>query len=247
MTVNLPAYTVRESGRARNLRLVVTLQKGLEVVVPKGYDRSNIPAVLERKKHWLRAALQKVEESRKFFEPEPAWKPPTQIKLPAVGKVWHVYAEEADLPWVAVYLTAEDRLLVRGRIEDRVACKAALGRWLARQAHEHLTPWLQDVSRELQLPYTKVYVKAQKTRWASCSRHKSISLNVKLLFLPAAFVRYVFVHELCHTVEMNHSERFWALVAAKEPKYRDLDRELRSAWQRVPAWAHTSRDLNPQR
>jgi len=50
-------------------------------------------------------------------------------------------------------------------------------------------------------------------------------------------VRYVFIHELCHTIHMNHSPKFWALVAEKEPNYQQIDRELRKAWRYVPAWA----------
>jgi predicted metal-dependent hydrolase len=63
-----------------------------------------------------------------------------------------------------------------------------------------------------------------------------ISLNYKLLFLPPEVVRYVFVHELCHTIHMNHSTAFWNLVAEKEPDYECLDTELQNVWRYVPAW-----------
>ena len=76
----------------------------------------------------------------------------------------------------------------------------------------------------------------QKTRWASCSRHKTISLNLKLLFFQPALVRYVFIHELCHTVHMNHSRKYWRLLLAKEPNCMALDKQLRTAWRLVPAW-----------
>jgi predicted metal-dependent hydrolase len=49
-------------------------------------------------------------------------------------------------------------------------------------------------------------------------------------------VRYVFVHELCHTIHMNHSAAFWNLVAEKEPNYERLDTELQNVWRYVPAW-----------
>ncbi len=59
---------------------------------------------------------------------------------------------------------------------------------------------------------------------------------MKLLFLPPELVRYVFVHELCHTVHMNHSREFWRFLAVKEPGYMELDKQLRTAWRLVPAW-----------
>ena len=114
--------------------------------------------------------------------------------------------------------------------------RSVLRRWLARRCHDALVPWLREISREKHLPFGRTLVKMQKTRWASCSRHQTVSLNMKLLFLPPELVRYVFVHELCHTVHMNHSREFWRFLAAKEPGYKELDSQLRTAWRLVPAW-----------
>jgi predicted metal-dependent hydrolase len=56
------------------------------------------------------------------------------------------------------------------------------------------------------------------------------------MFLPHHLVRYVFLHELAHTEEMNHSRRYWMLLESLEPNYLALDRELRGAWRLVPEW-----------
>jgi predicted metal-dependent hydrolase len=92
------------------------------------------------------------------------------------------------------------------------------------------------VARELGLGFSRIQIRRQRTRWGSCSATGTISLNVCLMFLEPAVVRYLFVHELCHTRHMNHSSRFWALVEHYEPDYRRLDRELLRGWQAVPAW-----------
>jgi predicted metal-dependent hydrolase len=49
-------------------------------------------------------------------------------------------------------------------------------------------------------------------------------------------VRYALIHELCHTIHMNHSNEFWRLVAVREPSYKVLDQALREAWKSVPQW-----------
>jgi predicted metal-dependent hydrolase len=85
--------------------------------------------------------------------------------------------------------------------------------------------------------YSRAVVRGQRTRWASCSGHGTISLNYKLLFLPAHLVGYILMHELCHTRHMNHAEKFWALVMSFEPACKSHDKELRKSWQLVPAWA----------
>jgi predicted metal-dependent hydrolase len=65
-----------------------------------------------------------------------------------------------------------------------------------------------------------------------------VSLNAALLFLEPPVVRYLFVHELCHLIALNHSRRFWAAVARYEPNYEALDRRLSEAWHEIPLWAH---------
>jgi predicted metal-dependent hydrolase len=230
-------YRLRRSPRGRNVRLRVTRQGGLEVFVPKGYDRAKIPALLDRKKQWIRAALERVEKLRKFFEPEPRWRPPLQIKLPAIGATWHVVAKDTDVPWVAVRELDARALLLFGNIGDEKVCRAALTRWLMRQTRRHLVCRLQAISLRTQLRYRRAYVKRQKTRWASCSKHKIISLNAKLLFLPSEIVDYVMIHELCHVEVMSHSKKFWELVRRHCPDYRRHDQRLRDMWKVVPRWA----------
>ncbi|MEX2163942.1 MAG: SprT family zinc-dependent metalloprotease [Sulfuricaulis sp.] len=230
-------YRLRKSARARHVRLRITSRSGLEVVVPRGYNPARIPGMLEQKQAWIRAALERAEADRKPSGPEAVWKPPDDIELPALDQVWQVTAREADAPWAAVREIGPGRLLIHGRFTDEHASRAALARWLVRQAYAHLVPRLEELSRQLGLAFRHVYIKRQRTRWGSCSRHRAITLNAKLLFLAPALVRYVMVHELCHLAEMNHSPRFWSLVQKNHADFRTHDRELRKGWKSVPRWA----------
>ena len=74
-------------------------------------------------------------------------------------------------------------------------------------------------AKEMDVSYEKVFVKAQKTRWGSCSSKGNINLNCVLMNVPAYVRKYVIVHELAHRKEMNHSERFWKVVADEIPEY----------------------------
>jgi hypothetical protein len=138
-------------------------------------------------------------------------------------------------------------LTLSGSIEQTSLCQKRLQQWLQGQGYHHLDPWLRHLSMTLDLPFSKITIRCQKTRWGSCSRRQkqaslcAISLNAKLLLLPAPLVRYVMIHELCHTVHMNHSCRFWDLVGLNEPNYRQLDRDLRTAKMGLPTWVEAER------
>lgn len=131
------------------------------------------------------------------------------------------------------------RITLKGNTDHLPACQAVLRKWLAYRAKRDLAPWLRQVGFDIDLPCRKISVRGQKTCWASCSGRKDISLNFKLLFLPRPLVHYVLVHELCHTVHMNHSKDFWALVGQKQPDYEWRRKAIKSAWRYVPRWVET--------
>ena len=76
------------------------------------------------------------------------------------------------------------------------------------------------------LSYKKITVRAQKSRWGSCSAAGHLSFNYKIAVLPPHLVDYIVVHEICHLKELNHSKRFWELVGHTIPNYRALRKEL---------------------
>lgn len=87
------------------------------------------------------------------------------------------------------------------------------------EAKEKLPRLVARYAKEMDVSYEKVFVKAQKTRWGSCSSQGNINLNCLLMNVPAYVRKYVIVHELAHRKEMNHSERFWKVVSAEIPEY----------------------------
>lgn len=75
--------------------------------------------------------------------------------------------------------------------------------------------------------FKKITIKNQKTRWGSCSRKGHLNFNYKIAFLPKHVADYIIVHELCHLGELNHSKKFWSLVAKTIPDYREIRAELK--------------------
>ena len=97
------------------------------------------------------------------------------------------------------------------------------------RAKEMLPPRLKELAKEKGFTYNRCTVRNVHSRWGSCSAGGNISLSVSLMLLPDELIDYVLLHELCHTVEMNHSERFWALMdkVTAPAKAKDLRKKLK--------------------
>jgi predicted metal-dependent hydrolase len=231
-------YRLRVSPYARTVSLRVTADRGLEVIVPRGYNPAFVPRIVEHKQEWIRRALERAKAQRRRMV-EPPWRPPTHVALAATGTNWQVIAKESRHASVSLREARDGSLLLTGAVRDGRACRAALGRWLVRRAKRDLIPQLGALSRELGLHYHRVCVRLQRARWGSCSDRKTISLNAKLLLLPPVLVRSVMIHELCHLAEMNHSAHFWSLVARHDPDFLVHRKALRDAWKLAPPWARS--------
>jgi predicted metal-dependent hydrolase len=245
----MPAFTVRVSSRARHVRLVMTGEGELIIVVPRRFDQRKIPAIVETKLPWIARARARVEARRAaagaleaFDEPSL----PERIVLPALGEEWVVEyrAGATGRRGASVREAAGRRLIVTGPAGDEESLRRALVRWLRRLAQKELTARLDELARSHSLPFGEVTVRHQRTRWGSCSPQRAISLNLRLLFLAPALVDHVLLHELCHTRELNHSKRFWALLQGHDPDCKGHRRQAREAWRTLPRWLHAG-DARP--
>ncbi|MHB8792272.1 MAG: M48 family metallopeptidase [Thermoleophilia bacterium] len=229
-------YSIRVSSRARTVRLNMTPEEGLVVIIPTGYSLKKVPDIVRSKKNWIENAKRWADERRRELLTRKPPSIPAAIDLQAIGELWSINTNRTDSSRAIVREHPERQLKLSGRTEDTSQCLLALSRWTGRKARGHLVPWLLELSRETDIEFKKTIIGNQQTRWASCSPKCTISLNQKLLFLPPHLVRYVLVHELCHIRQMNHSRRFWSLVARHEPSWREYRRELGESWQLVPSW-----------
>ncbi len=92
---------------------------------------------------------------------------------------------------------------------------------LKSQARQDITRRVEQYAAILGLEYGRIAIRAQKSRWGSCSGKKNLNFNCLLMLCPEQIRDYVVVHELCHLKEMNHSKSFWALVETVLPDYRE--------------------------
>lgn len=235
------AYKVRVSGRAKYPRLKLSARDGLVVVVPDGFDQARVPSVVAGKRDWIRRTDERLQKQVKFLLPKALVARPERISLRAIGEDWAVAYRQTQAPGVTGVERPGRQLLLFGDVDNEVAVAEAMVRWLSRKTREHIVPWLLALARDRGMVVTSIAIRSQRTRWASCSRAGTISLNVRLLFLPSELVRYALFHELAHITEMNHNRRYWAHLSTIEPNMSALDLDLRAAWRLVPEWIRPSR------
>jgi predicted metal-dependent hydrolase len=97
----------------------------------------------------------------------------------------------------------------------------ALERWYRRAARAEIGPRLDAATARAGLEYTRLTIRGQRTRWASCSQSGAMSFNWRLLLASEAVLDYVIEHEVCHLEVMDHSPRFWALLESRVPGWRE--------------------------
>ncbi len=224
-------YKIKVRNNSKSIHLQVSLRNGLEVSVPRGVSRRRIEMALKQNREWIVVSLSQMRERLNYLAPR-------DLELRAIEKHWDVEYEATSYQRITVEELGLSTLLVKGEIGNSYGVAVALRRWMGGKGREYLLPWLDAISNEVNLPFNRVMIKGQRTRWGSCSSQKTISINRNLLFIPATLVRYVLIHELVHTIQLDHSRKFWELVRERAPSSKDLDRESKRAWHYVPPWAY---------
>jgi hypothetical protein len=206
-------------GRRRTIALFVD-GNGIEARAPRHAAIAEIETFMREKEHWIRRRLA-APRQRPF--------------------VWEA---GATLPWLgqsvtlALWVGENGVRLSCGLLEVGIADGASLRErvlaWLREQALALFRERVMALSRVLDVTVSGVGLSNARTQWGSCSASGRIRLNWRLMLLPPHLVDYVVAHELAHRRELNHSVRFWNVVATLHPRYREARRELRALSKTLP-------------
>ena len=226
-------FSVRESQRARNVTLKVSRRSGLEVVVPEGFDYHLLPEILSSRQGWIDGQLARFESLPGRFEQD--W-PPQQLQLEAAGVAFDLVYREGTGDRIRLQQQGTELQITLPADADDESLAQLFVNWLKGYAKQYCTAVAEELASESSLKYKKLIVRGQKTRWGSFSSRGTLSLNYKLLFLPEPLLRHVILHELSHSVHMNHSDEFWGLLHSLDPDTAIHDKQLAEAWRYLPAW-----------
>ncbi|HEY7632313.1 MAG TPA: SprT family zinc-dependent metalloprotease [Thermoleophilaceae bacterium] len=217
------AYTVRRSDRARHARIVVDAS-GVEVVVPRRMALRHVEPFVREKSRWIERTLRRFQEAEEAL-PAPDLEHGGSVRYLGQelllrvsvepGRVRDHVARRGDVLHVKVGLPGQD------------AVRDALERWYRRRARVEVAARLDAATRRAGSAYTKLTIRSQRTRWASCSSTGAMSFNWRLLLAPEPILDYVVEHEVAHLDILDHSPRFWRLLGSRCPEYREHERWLK--------------------
>jgi predicted metal-dependent hydrolase len=198
-------YTVRRSSRARRVRVNVHAHTGVEVVLPDRAPERAAAAAIGELRPWIERRLSEGRAVRARLAARAGTAPYLGASLELVPQPGRTRAHRAG-----------ERLLVPA--ED---ARPAIERFYRRAARVEIAPRLDRATALAGTSYQDLTIRAQRTRWASCSASGRMSFNWRLLLAPECVLDYVVWHEVCHLEILDHSPRFWALVQQRWPRYRE--------------------------
>lgn len=231
-------YQIRLSKRARYMRLTFSGDKGLVVTRPIGVCEQVLAEWIQSKLSWISQNLDKITARQQKSGKDQPLTRPQQIDIPLLKQTLQVQYKPDTRREISVDYDLRDTVILSGMTDDTEFCIHVLQKWLQKYARLPLGELLEEMAATTGLTYNNYRIKAQRTRWGSCSSKGNINLNYKLALMPEHWARYTVVHELCHTVELNHSKRFWTLVGQFIPDYKTIHAEMKDAALVLPAWVN---------
>ena len=212
-------------GRRRRRTLGITVDEGgLRVVAPLRASRRDVEAFLRDRQRWI---LAKLDGWARVPRP-PVLHCMTGESLPVFGAphVLDVRQGRRDVE------QQQSTLVVWAPRRSRPA--DVLLSWLKRKALEFLRPRTAHYTCRLGLPQPRVTLSNARTQWGVCNEDGAIRLSWRLVHLEPVLADYVVAHEVAHLVELNHSKRFWSLVARLYPGWSDARERLELAGASLP-------------
>lgn len=203
-------YTLSRSSR-KTVAVYITKDARVLVRAPLRMPQREIEHFVQEKQDWI---LKKLAIAQGQYVAQQNFQLSEGDRLYFMGRAYPLYMESGRKK---MSFDGNVFWLPNGDFEVK---KAACVAWYREKARRILTERTDFFANEMGISYQKIRIDSARTRWGSCSNKGHINYSWKLIFAPIEVIDYVVIHELCHLLEHNHSERFWAHVERIVPNYK---------------------------
>ncbi|MEM9546412.1 MAG: M48 family metallopeptidase [Bacteroidota bacterium] len=233
------SQTVQIQGKEVPFKIFVERRKSVRVSFGKNAINLRMPSFLSngaKEEHYKKA----IEWVRKRASKNPDILLPYELEDYNKKKLLFIYGKELNLD-----ITYQDRKTGKGSfnkrtntihlvipldvdgVEKNKMIKQLLSRVCAQLFLPDMTKRVKEINDKCFHKNIKsVNLKYNTSNWGSCSSANNINLSTRLLFAPMDVIDYVIIHELAHLYEMNHSSKFWNIVAQVMPNYKEKEQWL---------------------
>jgi len=207
----LGEVTLKKDSRFKRLSLRMAPNKGIWINIPNGLDWQSAIDFAQSHKDWIakqRIKIKAKENQNLFFDSDTLFKTKYhELRMNACKE----NRVNASVKQGVIHINYPEGFDLKTEgFQDFV--KKILIETLRNEAKNVLPKRLQELASRYGFKYNKVSIRNASTRWGSCSGENNISLNLHLMRLPEHLIDMVLLHELCHTIEKNHSKSFWNLL-----------------------------------
>ena len=196
-------------------------EHGLTVSAPWRSSERRIAGVIRDAEAWV---LRKLDVWSAFPARNQSWTEGDGVKYLGRDLSLHLKADT-----IATLVTLQDENRLHVALPDptrKDSIKIAVVKWYRRHAQTNFSARVGELAPRLNVAAPRLFLSSARTRWGSCNAKREVRLNWRLIQATQPTIDYVVVHELAHLIEMNHSRRFWKLVASVCPHYREACDEL---------------------
>ena len=221
---NIPIEYEWKASNRKSISISISKEGKISVRVPLGMPLSKIRECVSNKASWIIANQAEIREKNKKA---PKREFQNGEALLFLGKSYRLCIRQDS----SIGKETEARIrLLESTGELELSCqnlnwtmeekKEVLEQWYRQEARKYLTTRVEYFKTKIPCTVGRIFIKNQKTCWGSCSTKGNLNFNWKIMMAPPEIVDYLVVHELCHRLEMNHSENFWNLVRKQIPDYQ---------------------------
>lgn len=205
---------VRRSQMSRSVRLRLDARGIISISLPKRAPLFLARQLLEDSRGSIRRSLVKIRAGKPVYQHGDVIGKVHRLRIEQNGQM--DYSHRLDKNELIVFTPV-------AAVPDKTqhTIHEGIAKALRVQAKSYLPRRLKTLADAHGFRYSKLRFSSAGTRWGSCSSEGTISLNIWLMQLPFELIDYVILHELCHTMHMNHGEKFWELLGRLNPAYKD--------------------------
>ena len=229
ININGMEFKVRiKTQNRRNIRTTIR-KKSINISIPRFLPREEIFKKVEEMKAWAKKEI--LENPQKFKkEPIKNYYDNQEISLGSEKYILKIEylnktGSSARIEGDSIFLSISSNLT---EIQKNRHISTLISRCLARKNLPEIRKRIEELNNtHFKKEIKKVFLKYNQSNWGSCSSKGNINVSTRLLFAPLPVQDYLFIHELAHLIESNHSEKFWKLVEKAMPDYREKQNWLK--------------------